>query len=85
MPEIHYTDAILTILFAAGMSFMIWSSRMLWKHDNRLVKMSGTLTAIEDILLAVVSPQDLEHIRRIAILRRRQVSSPLSKEHTNHE
>lgn len=31
MPDIHYNDAILTVLFGGGFAFMLWSIR---KFDN---------------------------------------------------
>lgn len=38
MGEIHYTDAILTVLFAAGVGFMLWSVREFMKINLALAR-----------------------------------------------
>lgn len=36
--DIHYTDAILTVLFGAGVAFMLWSVREFMRLNVALVK-----------------------------------------------
>lgn len=38
MGEIHYTDAILTVLFASGVAFMLWSVREFMKINLALAR-----------------------------------------------
>lgn len=38
MPDIHYTDALLTVIFAGGIAFMLWSVQQFNKLERRMMK-----------------------------------------------
>lgn len=46
MPEIHYTDALLTVIFGGNIMFAIWSANLSVKHGNMLTSLETKIDVI---------------------------------------
>ena len=44
LPDVHYNDALLTLLFASGLSFMIWSIKQFARLTAQIFKLEKRLT-----------------------------------------
>lgn len=44
MPDIHYTDAMITIMVGGGFAFAIWSSTQLNRLQIKIMKLEKRLT-----------------------------------------
>jgi hypothetical protein len=38
MPDIHYTDALLTVLFGGGIGFMLWSVKQFNRIEMQIIR-----------------------------------------------